>query len=149
MSSSRRAQRRNAQPKGETYSRADEALWDDEYLLKLFNEQLGNSGAVSEVARESDNDDSSEASTADTGPGDGAHSASSDSHSTASSKYAVDQKIGGTQSAAVATANGLKDLRLPDSILVLVQSFYNAGFEAGRYVGHTEAAGKKSRKRHR
>lgn len=153
MSHARCARERNAQPKGETYSRADEALWDDEYLLKLFNEQLENSGAVSEAAHSSDPQSSaSRISEAETGEDD-ALSASSGSRSSTSSRSSMDHKrkreSKTTGAAPVAASSAPSNLHLPEDIQALVQSFYNAGFEAGRYVGRAEAKEGKSRKRHR
>ncbi|KPA84737.1 hypothetical protein ABB37_01233 [Leptomonas pyrrhocoris] len=147
MSTARRARERNAHPKAETYSRADEALWDDEYLLKLFNEQLENSAAVSDAAHPDINDRSNETSVSASETEDDGECSSTDS--TTSSKSSVNEKNGATKSAAEAAASDLGGLQLPDDVKTLVQSFYRAGFEAGRYVGRTETAGQKSRKRRR
>jgi hypothetical protein len=148
MSGSRRTRELNASEKGETYSRADEALWDDEYLLKLFNEQLENSTAVSEAARDDGVDRSVASSATETGTERDAESSSKTPSATSSGRHVETTKhITAKSAAGLAGVSG--GFQLPEDIQALAQSFYNAGFEAGRYVGRTEAARQKSRKRHR
>ncbi|KAG5470584.1 hypothetical protein LSCM1_01828 [Leishmania martiniquensis] len=153
MSSARRPRSRNGKPaKAETYSRADEALWDDAYLLKLFNEQLGNSDAVKDtgdatpaddvsvVTTDTDISDREEGSVSDSAAAalsDASETDAQETLSRRSSKPAVAQR-------SFPTLNGL-----PDDIQALVDSFYAAGFEAGRYVGRSEVSKRASRKRHR
>ncbi|KAG5470163.1 hypothetical protein LSCM4_02857 [Leishmania orientalis] len=153
MSCARRSRSRNGKPaKGDTYSRADEALWDDAYLLKLFNEQLDNADAVKDTREETPNNEDSVLSTAteitdgkEEAAGDSATSSSSDtSERGAREKEAPRSAESALVRRSFPTLNGL-----PDDIEALVQSFYTAGFEAGRFVGRSETSKKGCRKRHR
>ncbi|AYU81736.1 hypothetical protein, conserved [Leishmania donovani] len=153
MSSARRSRGRNGKlATCETYSRADEALWDDAYLLKLFNEQLDNASAVKDAREETQDDDESVLST-ETERSDGETgrvAASATSSSTAASEGEVRVQRGSMSAKSEMISRSFPSLNgLPEDIQALVQSFYNAGFEAGRFVGRSNASKKCGRKRHR
>ncbi|CBZ29571.1 conserved hypothetical protein [Leishmania mexicana MHOM/GT/2001/U1103] len=153
MSSARRSRGHNGKlATGETYSRADEALWDDAYLLKLFNEQLDNAGAVKDTRGETQDDDESVLSTETEGSDSekARVAASATSSSTAASEGGARVQRGSMSAKSEILSRSFPTLNgLPEDIQALVQSFYNAGFEAGRFVGRSSASKKCCRKRHR
>ncbi|KAG5496242.1 hypothetical protein JKF63_02543 [Porcisia hertigi] len=152
MSSSRRSRCRKSKPvTGETYSRADEALWDDAYLLRLFNEQLDNNGAIRDTHSETEDKESSVLSAVSEESNLGKRiAASAMSSSTSSSKGDAPSKRGRSSANRDFLPRGCSILNeLPKDVAKLVQSFYNAGFEAGRYIGRAETSETSSRKRHR
>ncbi|GET91519.1 hypothetical protein, conserved [Leishmania tarentolae] len=153
MSSARRSRNRNGKcATGETYSRADEALWDDAYLLKLFNEQLDNAEGVKD-AREETQDDVDSVPSTETDGSDTANTDVGDSATSSSRSVAERERCGPLESMPAKsemTARGFPTLNsLPEDIQALVQSFYSAGFEAGRFVGRSEESKKCCRKRYR
>ncbi|KAK7199784.1 hypothetical protein NESM_000025200 [Novymonas esmeraldas] len=154
MSAVRRSRSRNGKAAGgESYSRADGALWDDAYLLKLFNEQLDSTDAVvdSRTALR-DGDDSALSSATELSSGEAEERATT---SASSSSSTTSQKHAGRHGTAhviekVTAAGGVAAVdELPADVQALVQSFYRAGFEAGRYVGSLHASTASSRKRQR
>lgn len=146
-----------AKPEGTTYSRGDSGLWDDGELIRLWNAQLdriknGGDGAANTTPH-SDTEDSSdlrteEGSSADDSSSSGggervegtgcgrAFAALANAASTAS-PYSV---AGGVAPATTAAHVGcpLPIGHLPAEVQALVQSFYVAGFEAGKYAAAHE-----------
>ncbi|KAI5687583.1 hypothetical protein MNV84_06638 [Leishmania braziliensis] len=159
MSTARRSRGCNGKPAlGETYSRADEALWDDAYLLKLFNEQLDNADAVKDTREDGQDHDHSVLSTGtESSEGEeeeeeeeGRVSTSATSSGTAATERDVRAPRGSTSAKSQMVSHDFPTLNgLPEDIQALVHSFYNAGFEAGRFIGRSDALKKRSRKRHR
>ncbi|XQJ29711.1 hypothetical protein NXY56_005771 [Leishmania guyanensis] len=154
MSTARRSRGCNGKPGlGETYSRADEALWDDAYLLKLFNEQLDNADAVKDTREDGQDHDHSVLSTGTESSEEeeeGRVSTSATSSGTAATERDVRAQRGSTSAKSKMISHHFSTLNgLPEDIQALVHSFYNAGFEAGRFIGRSDALKKCSRKRHR
>ncbi|CAJ1032477.1 hypothetical protein, conserved [Leishmania lindenbergi] len=154
MSTARRSRGCNGKPTlGETYSRADEALWDDAYLLKLFNEQLDNADAVKDTREDGQDHDHSVLSTGTESSEEeeeGRVSTSATSSGTAATERDVRAQRGSTSAKCKMISHHFPTLNdLPEDIQALVHSFYNAGFEAGRFIGRSDALKKCGRKRHR
>lgn len=137
----------------ETYARDDQSLWDDAYLLKLFNEQLENSTAVQSTLSNSADDISATEDDASSADREASTTATSVLRSTAGQPRAegvVDVAATPTVEKQGSDASSVSiAIHVPSDMVELVQAFYRAGYESGRRVGYCDAVNSLHRKRGR